>query len=295
MNLRSLLLQPLLTVVFHGREVRWTLGRAGRIAAHGREPLPLGMIDDGVIVDALAVGLCLRDTPDFPRGRRLQVISALPAQRAVLRQLELPSLPKRQFVELVQREVRREVPMPAHNAHVTWTPVGERDGRTAVFVVGIARDVLDSHIATLRAAGLRPQAIDLRLVAAARAVGGRDAIIANVERDEIELGIFRDGVPAILRFVPLSMADGDERWQSQVAEELARTIKFYRDSHREDDAVDRMPITLVGGAASLASEADLIGATGHDARVARLRLALDGGADALAFAANAGLVLKEAA
>lgn len=295
MNLRSLLLQPLLTVVFHEREVRWTLGRARRIAAHGRAPLPPGMIDDGVIVDALAAGLCLRETPGFPRGRRFQVVSALPAQRAVLRQLDLPSLPERQFAELVQREVRREIPILAENAYVTWTPVAERDGRTSVFVVGIARDVLDSHVAALRAAGLRPQAIDLRLVAAARAVGGRDAIIANVERDEIELGIFRDGVPAIVRFVPLSMAEGDERWRMQVAEELARTIKFYRDSHRDDEAVDRMPITLVGAAAALASRADLTAATGHDARLPHVRLALDDGADALAFASNAGLVLKEAA
>jgi Tfp pilus assembly PilM family ATPase len=186
--------------------------------------------------------------------------------------------------------------MLAENAYVSWQRTGTRGGNALVFVAGVARDVLDSHVAAARAAGLHPQAADLNVIAAARAVGAPDAIIACVEEREAELGIFRDGIPGIIRNIALTSPCGVPAWVEQLTAELERTLKFYRDSHRDDLTIDTVPVSFVGGAASHAAGASEIGvATGHDLAMPPLLLSVTPEQDTPAFASNIGLALKDLA
>ncbi len=296
MNLRKLLRQPLLTVAFHEREVRWTIGRPGSIESSGRVPLPPGMVNDGLVADSVAAGVVLREAPGFGGRGRMQVAIALPAQRSVFRQMELPALAGKQFNELVEREIRREMPMLVDNAYVSWRRTGERDGKALVFVVGVARDVLDSHTAAAWAAGLHPQSADLRVIAAARAVGTPDCIIAHVEDLEVELGVFRDGVPWIIRNIAMTSPCGEPAWTDQLVAELGRTLKYFRDSHRDDTIIDAVPVSFVGGSARFAVMADEIGAsTGHQVAMPPLRLSITPEQETAAFASNIGMALKDMA
>ncbi len=296
MNLRRLLRQPLLTVAFHEREVRWTIGPIGAIASSGYVPLPPGMVNDGVVIDSQAAGMVLRESPGFAGNGRMRVAIALPAQRSVFRQLEIPILPRKQFNELVEREIRRELPTVVENAYVSWQRTGERDGNALVFIVGVARDVLDSHAAAAWAAGLRPQSADLRVIAAARAVGAVDSIIAHVEDLEVELGIFRDGIPWIIRNISMSSPCGEPAWTEQLSAELGRTLKYFRDSHREDTTIDGVPVSFVGGAARFAvMAAEISASTGHAVSMPPLRLSVSPEQETAAFASNIGLALKDLA
>lgn len=294
MNIRSLLKQPVLTISFHTNEARWTLGRAGDVAASGRVRLPKGATEDGVIVEPDAIGELLRNTPDFPGRGRMQVALALPAQRTVFRVLEVPRVEGKKFAEMVEREIRREMPMLADNAHISWQRMPDRENKAIVFVVGAARDIVDSHVAAAKAAGLHPQSADLRVIAAARAIGAANCVIANVEDDEAEIAIFRDGMPNIVRHIDM-VADAAE-WSRQLAEELARTLKFYRDTHRDDDLASSIPISFVGDASQRALLAPEIGEqTGHPTELPRLRLVVSPEQETPAFAANVGLALKDIA
>ncbi|TAK62060.1 MAG: hypothetical protein EPO22_07780 [Dehalococcoidia bacterium] len=296
MNMRALLRQPILTLAVHDLEARWTIGGRGRIRRCGRVPLADELVDDGVVRDPAAVGAALRASPGFRGSSRVQAVVALPAQRSVFRQLELPALRGKQFDELVAREIRREMPMLADNAYVSWKRTVDIDGKAQVFVVGVARDVLDSHLAAAREAGLQPYAVDLRVIAAARAVAQADCIIAHTEPNELEIGIFRDGVPAIVRHVVMATAMDDPAWHAQLGEELARTLKFYRDSHRDDAVVTRLPISFVGGVAQRAILSEgLTAATGHDVALPPLQLAIEPAEQASSFATNVGLAIKELA
>lgn len=296
MNPRSILRQPVLTIAFHPSGVRWTVGRHGRVAASGRVPLPAGSLADGVVVQPDVAGRILRDAPDFRGKGRMQVVLALPAQRTVFRVLELPSLRGRQFDELVTREIRREMPMMGENAYVSWKRMPDRNGMAVVFVVGAARDIVDSHVAAARAAGLHPQSADLRIIAAARAVGQPDCVIASVEEDEAEIAIFRDGMPNIVRHVDLLANAGPAEWARQLGEELTRTLKFYRDTHRDDELAGALPITFVGDAAPRAMLVpEIREMTGREVEMPPLRLILSPEQDTVGFAANVGLALKDIA
>lgn len=296
MNIRSILKQPVLTVAFHPREARWTLGSRSHVRASGRVPLPEGAISDGVILDPANVGMILRDAPGFPGSGRMQVALALPAQRTVFRTLELPLLKDRQFDELVSREIRREMPMMADNAYMSWQRAPDREGKGVAFVVAAAKDIVDSHSAALKAAGLHPQSADLRVIAAARATGEPDCVIADVEDDETEIAIFRDGLPSIVRHVDMTAGAPEGEWSRQLAEELARTLKFYRDTHRDDALAEKLPISFVGDAARRAMLSPEIAAqTGRQIAMPPLRLVLSPEQDTIGFAANVGMTLKDIA
>ena len=175
-------------------------GRAGHgpnITSFGSVALAPGLLADGVVVDpGKAAARALLGAPDFPRARRSRSVIALPAQRSIVRRIAVPSLIGKHFAELVDREVRREMPMLSDNAYVAWQPTGDRpDGTTNIFVAGVARDVLDSHLATARAAGLHPIALTCGIIAAARAFGAPDSIVASIEGGHLELVILREGVP----------------------------------------------------------------------------------------------------
>jgi Tfp pilus assembly PilM family ATPase len=296
MNIRSILKQPVLTVAFHTKEARWTLGSRGRVGSSGRVALPPGAVSDGVILEPERIGAILRDAPGFPGRGRMQVALALPAQRTVFRTLELPVLPGKQFDELVSREIRREMPMMADNAYAIWKRMPDHGGKGIAFVVAAAKDIVDSHAAAARAAGLHPQSADLRVIAAARAIGEPNCVIANVEDDETEIAIFRDGMPSIVRHVDMTEGAPPEEWARQLAEELARTLKFFRDTHRDDALAEGLPISFVGDAARRAMLAPEIAArTGRQIAMPPLRLVLTPEQDTVGFAANVGMTLKDIA
>jgi Tfp pilus assembly PilM family ATPase len=251
---------------------------------------------DGVIADSMQAGFLLKESPDFPGLARHKCLLALPAQRSVFRQIDVPLLKGPHLDEFVAREIRRELPMLAENAYVSWTVCGQRDDRLDIFIVGAARDVLESHVEAARAAGLHPMSVDLRIIAAARAIGTTTCVIANVEEDDAEIAIFHEGVPAIVRYVTMVPAANDAGWADQLAEEIARTAKFYRDSHRNDHALDSVPISFVGGAARRAVLAEQITpATGLDVAMPQLRITLRQEEQTVRFAANIGLALKDLA
>jgi Tfp pilus assembly PilM family ATPase len=295
MRLQRLIWQRALTIAFHDDEVRWTSGRNGAIKEFGALPLPSGLVADGAITHPEAAGKVLA-AAGVRANALTQVIIAVPAHRSVQRRIDIPARAGKQFGEMVEREIRREMPMLADNAYVSWARGDERDGQVAVLVIGIARDVLDSHTAAATAAGLRPYAADLRVIAAARAIGEANCIIALVEDGGLELGIFGRGIPAIIRSAGLPADADDAAWGDQLSAEIGRTLKFYRDSHREDDVISRTPISFAGAAAPRALlTADIAAATGHDVALPRLKIMPPREDDAPRFATNIGLALKELA
>jgi Tfp pilus assembly PilM family ATPase len=296
MNLRALLRQPILTVAFREASVRWTLGSRRTIRAWGEAPLPPGVVSDGVVTDPEQAASALHGCSSYQGNSRMQTVLALPAQRSVIRQIELPALKGKQFDELAAREIRREMPMLGENAYVSWARTDQHNGKASVFVIGVARDVLNSHVAAAQAAGLRPVSADLRIIAGARAFGANSCVVAEVEEGETEIAIITDGVPAIVRHVAMSAAIGEDAWAEQLSDELNRTLKFYRDSHKEDEALSRLPISFVGRGAQRAVLMDQVrNRTGQEVALPPLRMEVDPPQEASRLAVNIGLACKDLA
>lgn len=295
MNIRAILRQPVLTIAFYDEEVRWTLGRGASISGAGRVALPPGIVSDGVVVDAAALARSVRES-EFPGNSRMQTVLALPAVRSVFRQMEIPHVQGKAFNEFALREIRRELPTVADHTYVNWRLAESSDGKARIFIIGVARDVLDSHLKAVEELGLTPVSADIRVIAAARAVGKPTVVVAQIEDQEVEIAVFTSGLPSIVRSVAMRAPCGEPDWTEELTQELNRALKFYRDSRRDDTGATAIPICVAGGAARVPGiTAAIAQSTGHEVTFPTLTATLPGAADPLRFASNVGAAMKDLA
>lgn len=149
-----------------------------RLGRTGIAPLSPGVSRDGEIVDpeALAAALGeLFDQHDLPRGVRVGVAN----QRTVVRTLRMPALEDRDELETAIRfQAQTHIPMPLEQAVLDWQVVtqgvGEGGNQMDVVLVAARRDMVDSLLGAMRAAGLKPLGIDVSAFAMIRALAASE-------------------------------------------------------------------------------------------------------------------------
>jgi type IV pilus assembly protein PilM len=147
----------------------------GMIVAHrvAARPLPAGLLHDGVVIEPERLAHELRGLfSDHKLGKRVRVGLATP--RTILRVIDLPPLDEADIRVALPIHARDRIPMPLQSAVLDHQVVGLVDTpegqRLRVVVVATERSGVDSLLAALRQAGLRPEGIDLSVFAAMRAI-----------------------------------------------------------------------------------------------------------------------------
>ena len=95
------------------------------------------------------------------------VISALPADRAVKRLLELPFKDARRLHQVVPFALEEHLPFPVDNSTVAFTRVGREGDHTLVMAAMVRKTDLQHHIDLLQKAGLDPKTVTLAPLALA--------------------------------------------------------------------------------------------------------------------------------
>jgi type IV pilus assembly protein PilM len=148
------------------------------VAAAATAPLPPNVVRDGEVADAGALASVLREMfKEHKLDRRVRV--GVANQRIVVRTLELPPVEERSELEAAVRFLAEdELPMPLEDAVIDFHPLGivdtENGPRQRVVLVAARRQMIEQVVAAVRAAGLRPEGIDLSAFAMVRAVGDGD-------------------------------------------------------------------------------------------------------------------------
>jgi len=99
-------------------------------------------------------------------------------------------------------------------------------------VVGVPRDVLDSEVLALRAAGINPRTLDLKAMALVRAVNRERAIILNIDATSLDTVLVVGGVAEIMRttaWQPADLTVEDKAEHLAVALELV--VGFHNSHH----------------------------------------------------------------
>jgi type IV pilus assembly protein PilM len=137
-------------------------------------PLPSDTVREGEVVDEGALGDVLRELfGDSRLSKRVRV--GVANQRTVLRTLELPPVTDRkELAAAVRFQAQDQVPMPLSNAVLDFHPLGIVDTpagpRQRVVLVAAQRDMVERLLAAVRAAGLRPEGVDLSAFALIRSL-----------------------------------------------------------------------------------------------------------------------------
>jgi type IV pilus assembly protein PilM len=138
-------------------------------------PLEHGIVRDGEVADVDGLAEALRTLYRENKGLDKRVRLGIANAKIVVRTIELPPIADRKELETAVRfRAQDEIPMPLDAAVLDYQPldvVDTGDGaRQRILLVAARRDMVDKVMAAARAAGLRPEGIDLAAFAMIRAL-----------------------------------------------------------------------------------------------------------------------------
>lgn len=240
------LAQGTITISFEGASARVLLVRGG-VKQWQNIALSPRFFRNGVIVDAASTGQALTEALRSTGLGRGRLVAGLPGAQAATRIIPIPSGARGNINMVVTREVRRLMPLDEETNYRFWQVLPPRAGQQRAYTVTIPKAPLLALVESLRMAGLKPKALDLKPLALARALGRPEAIIANGESNSLDVVIVAEGVPAVLRSVFLGdTPPPSDVAQARLLEELTRTISFYNDTNRDRPLSPDLPVFLCG-------------------------------------------------
>ncbi|MFQ5826889.1 MAG: type IV pilus biogenesis protein PilM, partial [Dehalococcoidia bacterium] len=221
--------------------------KGGRIQGWGTGPLEPGVVKDGLIMDAPGLGSAVAGLlrPRARKGGR--IIMALNGLRITTRVLSFPRMRRSMYEEAIRREAKREMPLPEEELCLSWQAIepGEREQR--FFVVGVARNLLQTQIEALKQLGISPRLMEPKAVALARAVNRKEALIMDLEPEGFEIILAVDGIPLVTHRGPWRQGStAPEDMVQHLMHELSRALKFYSSAYPDNHLDPETPAFLTG-------------------------------------------------
>ncbi len=205
---------------------RWTLlrrrkNRFERVGAEEAADLPEGGDAGAALADLRAA---MGSLPS-------RVAVALPAERVLLRVLELPTGSEEELGPMVELQADKFCPFPTEQMEIAHEVLERGEDRSLVLVAAVQREALDAAAAPLLEAGLVIDRVDVDVLglsrilsAEARQAGatGRHAALL-LTADAADLVVFDGSRPLFFRSLPDGATD-DPHFIQELAEELAYSL-----------------------------------------------------------------------
>lgn len=172
-----------------------------RIVGYGETTFDPAAIKDGVIVSHEIVAKAIQEmfkhhlVGDITTNR---VAISVPIARAFTRSMEVPALSDKDLAEAVHNEAEQYIPAATSDLYIDYAR-GQNDGeRSAVFIVGMPRQIVDSHVVLTRLLGLEAVAVQTSSGAGAE-LFARDpqsdipSVLVDFGSDSADITVFDHG------------------------------------------------------------------------------------------------------
>lgn len=256
--------------------------------------LPTGAVVNGLINDREAVTRALTEAYRVTGAKKEPVLVALSGLPFTHRTINLPVLKSVQASEALERAARKDIPLPPDETYYVWHPLSKRDSEQTWFLAGVPRKPVDALVDCLSAAGLHLLALDLEPLALARAASQVNALVLSMSSVLRQIILVADGVPEIMHSTAALAREATlEENIQKLGGDLARTIRFYDNSHPDKPFDAARPLLVTGDMVSEETAWTAIRALmGYPAEI--LKLPVSGPADfpATVYATNTGLALR---
>lgn len=83
-----------------------------------------------------------------------RVTLSLPISRTFTRSIEVPKLTEKELAEAVKTEAEQYIPAAATDLYIDYSRVRTTEKQTTVFIVGVPKKIVDSHLVLMRMLGL---------------------------------------------------------------------------------------------------------------------------------------------
>jgi type IV pilus assembly protein PilM len=192
---------------------------AYKLVTYGSKELPEGTVEEGRILDPVALGEIIRSLLTEKKVKVKQVATALPGRETVSRLIRLPAeIPDAELREMVlNQEASLYLPFPREDADVDYLKLGtalDDDGieRIEILMVATPKEVTDSYIQAMEIAQLKVDIVEVSSFALIRALHNElsrfstlaEAVaIVDIEYESTEITVTVDGVPQFSRTFPI--------------------------------------------------------------------------------------------
>ena len=225
----------------------WVLVAKGRqVQKWASSPLEPGLVENGVVLNEDAVANRVRELWTGEKIGSRRVIASISGINCLYRLLTLPELPKELLPEAVRREAGRALGVSLQEVYLSWQTLPSLKGETLLYLAASPRNAVDSLISALTKAGLDPYLMDLKPLAIARCSTEPRAIIVDVTPSSFDTIIMTEGIPQVVRSVPLTEEATFEEKIPFIREELDRAITFYNSGHMDRPIQSDVPLLVSG-------------------------------------------------
>ena len=268
----------------NGKQVqKW--GTASLIPGLVRDGQILKPQDAGVAIDALFKSL------QMPKDRVSVTITGL---SFTYRFLRLPRVKSSLMTETILRAAKKEMPLPVEEVYLTWQIIGGNREEIELFLLGVPRNLVDAVVQTIKIAGLKLAAIDLKSLALARVANNPNALVISFNADCCDIVLVAGGKPAILHTViPRSEGATIEDNVRRLVDELGRTVEFYNITHTANPIQMNIPLLISGELVNDAATVKLIqDNTEHPVEMLKSSVSSPPEFSLASYAGNIGIALK---
>ena len=279
----------MLTLNIEDDTIRFTVFKGKRIKFAAEVPLTSGWVQDGVIIDRLAVGQQIIKTLLENRINDKDVIACVSATHSIYRVVFVPKFERTLMAEAARKEMERVSPVPLDTLYTSWQDVKISETEIGLCLLGLPKDNVDSVIDTITLAGLKLKSLELKPLAVSRVIDEATAIVVNVQANGFDITILLNGIPELIRSLTFPQAFmPDAERLALVKEELARTVNFHNSSHAERQLGSNTACFFSGQ-----MQGGVPQDTGYIVKPLPALLSYPAWVDVGRFAANTGLTLKE--
>ena len=178
----------------------------------GYRKLPMGAVADGEVADHDLLASELKEFWASHSFRGKTVYLGVANQNVVVRLLEFPRMSPEDLRGAINSEAQDHIPIPLEEAiidYVVLGPQSEGSDLDRVLVVAAQRKMISRYSSMVRAAGLRPQGIDVKALSLVRStlpnalIDEEGAILLlDVGTEITNLVVTQNGNPTLTRFIP---------------------------------------------------------------------------------------------
>ncbi len=220
----------------------------GKVKKWASIPLEAGEVEEGAVSEPPDLGTLVKQLMSSSDIKAKKINVSLSGLYSISRILPMSNLPGGLTTEEAVLEMAKEVmPLSEDRLYLSWQTVTAGEGKQNALVVGVPREMIDSEVQSLRAAGINPSVLELKAMALTRVVKKEQAIILNLEPASFDIIVAVNGVPEIMRTLPWQQNKLTEEGKAEhLSLNLGLTVDFYNLRHPDAHLDPDTPLFITG-------------------------------------------------
>lgn len=279
-----------ITITIGDSAIRVLVARGNRVRGWAEAHLPVGVVQDGLIVDETTFSEAMnRVIDEIGKGAKLssaKVAVAITGRNVVQRRFTVFLEPGEDLAEAIIDTSAERMSIRPEELQLAWdaasadydAPVIDDEGEEPdsvfddlgadyetdvdgdpydVYAFGMYRHVLRRNLRTLSDTGAKFSTVQPKAIALAAAANERSGVILDIEANSITVIVLRDGLPEVVREVGIDQKLTSAQWVQSVTTQVSRTVAFHDSMYPDTPLSENSNLYLTGAAESSIGSAEM--------------------------------------